>query len=59
MRGTLLFLLSKNGPCYCIFVIAFLLSDAINIITLITTRKRYDTAINIITLITTRKRYDT
>ena len=25
MKGTLLFLLTKNRPCYCIFVIVFLL----------------------------------
>ena len=45
MRGTLLFLLTKNRPCYCIFVnlfqiiVNYVISDAINMITLITTRK--------------------
>ena len=53
MRGTLLFLLTKNGPftvfCYCIFVILLqiigndVISDAINMITLITIRNHYDT----------------
>ena len=50
MRGTFLFLLTKkNRPCYCIFVILLqiigndVISDAINMITLITIRKHYDT----------------
>ena len=53
MRGTLLFLLTKNGPftvfCYCIFVILLqiigndVISDAINMITLNTIRNHYDT----------------
>ena len=53
IRGTLLFLLTKNNPvtvfCYCIFVILLLIigndviSDAINMVTLITIRKHYDT----------------
>ena len=53
MRGTLLFLLTKKDPvivfCYCIFVILLqiigndVISDAINMITLITIRKHYDT----------------
>ena len=52
MRGSLLFLLTKNEPvivfCYFIFVILLqiigngVVSDAINI-TLITIRKHYDT----------------
>ena len=51
MRGTLLFLLTKIDPVIIFFVIVFLLqlignyvfSGAINIITLITTRKYYGT----------------
>ena len=49
MRGTLLFLLTKNRPSYCIFIILlqvidnYVISDAIYMITMITTRKHYDT----------------
>ena len=44
MRGTLLFLLTKNRPSYCIFILLqvidnYVISDAINMITMITTRK--------------------
>ena len=39
----------RNRPCYCIFVILlqtignYVISDAINMITLVTIRKHYDT----------------
>ena len=45
-RGTL-FLLTRNRPCYCIFILLqiidnYVFSDLINIITQITTRIYYD-----------------
>ena len=53
MRGTSLFLLTKSKPCSCISVILlqiignYVISDAINMITLINTRKHYDYQANL------------